>query len=111
MRGMPNQVVDEQGAPAYAQTLANKLGQLRRVEMMGKKAATHQIERSLAKGQGERIGDKAGTGRSAIFTRTVAAGQVGWSAVEQGNIQGDSIPSEIAPNLFWDFSSSRSHFE
>jgi hypothetical protein len=47
MQGMPNEVIDQQSAPAHPQTFARKLCQLLFVQMMGKKAATYQVEGSI----------------------------------------------------------------
>ena len=53
---MPDEVIDKQRSPAHPQTLAHKLCQLLRTQMMRKKAATHQIECSVAERQSKRIG-------------------------------------------------------
>jgi len=73
---MPNEVVDQHGPAAHPQTFAHKLSQLLSIQMMGKKAATHQVEGSVAERQGKRIGHHAVT-----FTEATISFAISCSAI------------------------------
>lgn len=59
MQTMPNQIIDQHGPAAHAHTLAHKLRQLLRLQMVREKAATHQIECAIPERQGKPVGHNA----------------------------------------------------
>jgi len=92
MQTMPNQVVDQHGAAAHSRRFSNKGGQLLRVQVMGEKAAAHQVERSIGERQDKRIGHDPGALRDVISACAISGGEMRRGTVKQRYIQVDSAP-------------------
>jgi len=98
---MPNEVVDQQSTPAHPQTFAHKLGQLLLVEVMGKKAAAHQIEGPVAERQSQRVGHDA----------VISTGKMRSRPIQERHIERDSASRQLLPNHLRNFSRSSRHFQ
>ena len=108
---MPNEVVDQHRTPADSQTFACKFGQLLLVEMMSEKAATHQIEGSIAERQGEGIGHNAMIRPRTIGWGMIFHGKVRPCPVQQRHIERDPASRQFLPNHLQNLSRSSCHFQ
>jgi hypothetical protein len=74
------------------------MSQLVRVEMMRKKAATHQVERCVRKRKGERVADYAVILPCMICGGGISPGQMRTRHVQQSHIQCDSASCQSLPD-------------
>ena len=106
---MPHQVIDQHRAPAHSQTLPHELCQLLRIQMMGKKAATYQIESTIAERQGKRIAYNGAMTR--ISFGRIFHGQMRLRPIQQRYVQRDSALCQSPRDQFRQFAQTRCDFQ
>src|SRR5580698_1658483 len=100
MQRMADQIIDQDGAAAYAQRLGGKACQLGGLEMMREQAAADEIETRVCEGKRERVGDHG----------TVSRQQMRKHAIEMGYVERDSLACQLLSRNLRHLAESGSHF-